>query len=399
MELLIFADDWGRHPSSCQHLARRLSREHAITWVNTIGTRAPRFNRVTAQRAWDKAWEWFGGRRSGPIRALPPPNLTVLGPVMWPWVASRVDCGINRELLLRQLVPRLAARPRPAVAVTTVPVVADLVGALPVQYWVYYCVDDFGQWPGLEQEALQRLEGDLVKRADLLIAASGPLRDRLQGMGRPAHLLTHGVDLDHWSTTHPGRPIEGLDKLPRPLVVFWGLVDRRLDQACLVQLSMAMERGTLLLVGPEQDPDPALGQLPRVTRWPPLPYDRLPDLARAASVLIMPYADMPVARAMQPLKLKEYLATGLPVVTTDLPSTREWADALDLTRSPRDFSAAVQHRLETGLPDHQRAARARLAGESWDAKARQFARWLAHRPCPDPGPDRPHRPMPMMTGG
>ena len=75
---------------------------------------------------------------------------------------------------------------------------------------------------------------------------------------------------------------------------------------------------------------------------------------------------------MQPLKLKEYLATGKPVVVRNLPAARDWADCLDLCLSPEAFSAAVRDRLRDGLPDDQRQARRRLAGESWAAKAECF---------------------------
>jgi hypothetical protein len=86
----------------------------------------------------------------------------------------------------------------------------------------------------------------------------------------------------------------------------------------------------------------------------------------------MPYADRPVTRAMQPLKLKEYLATGKPVVVRDLPATRAWADAADLARTAGEFVAAFRARLRTGLPVAQQAARRRLVDEGWERKARAF---------------------------
>mgnify|MGYP000866033926 CR=1 FL=1 len=79
---------------------------------------------------------------------------------------------------------------------------------------------------------------------------------------------------------------------------------------------------------------------------------------------------------MQPLKLKEYLATGKPAVARDLPANLEWADALDLVHSAREFSQMVRQRLDTGLPSQQGTARARLAQEGWAAKAREFANVL-----------------------
>jgi glycosyltransferase involved in cell wall biosynthesis len=106
-----------------------------------------------------------------------------------------------------------------------------------------------------------------------------------------------------------------------------------------------------------------------------VPFERLPRLAREAGALVMPYADLPVTRAMQPLKLKEYLATGKPVVVRRLPATRDWADCLDLVDTPEAFSEAVRRRLARGLPEEQARARARLAGETWGAKARAFEGW------------------------
>src|SRR5262249_46342050 len=156
--------------------------------------------------------------------------------------------------------------------------------------------------------------------------------------------------------------------------VFWGVLDRRMDTAFVTRLAADLERGTVLLVGPDDGHDPALDGAARVVRLPPLAFAQLPALAGEAQVLIMPYADLPVTRAIQPLKLKEYLATGKPAVVRDLPATRGWADCLDLADSPESFSRAVRRRLRTGLPAGQRAARARLAGESWAEKARAFER-------------------------
>lgn len=373
MPLLVFADDWGRHPSSCQHLVRQLIGRQPVLWVNTIGTRPPRFDSMTVRRAWGKLGGWTRpAGRSG--ASLEPPD--VVSPWMWPWFRTGFDRRLNRSLINRQLTPMLARQTGPLTAVTTIPIVADLIGTLPVDRWVYYCVDDFGQWPGLDREALIRMERTLVDAADVLIAASDALRDRLAGMGREAHLLTHGVDLEFWPGDAPTAAWPMLDQLRRPLVVFWGLIDRRLDVQILDRLGKDLTDGTIVLVGPEQDPDPALNHIPGVVRLPAVPYEQLPGLAREAAVLVMPYADLPVTRAMQPLKLKEYLATGRPVVVADLPANRAWADALDLADSPETFTAAVRRRIATGLPTSQRAARARLADEGWAAKAQSFHEWI-----------------------
>jgi glycosyltransferase involved in cell wall biosynthesis len=383
--LLVFADDWGRHPSSCQHIVRELLPRHASVWVNTIGTRKPRLNRETFARVWEKLRHWT--EASSGASALD--GLRVVNPRMWPWFGRTWDRGINQRLLRRQLCPLLQQIEGPIVGITTLPIVADLVGRLPVSRWIYYCVDDFGVWPGLDGVTLQFLERKLVRRVDDVIAVSETLRERIARLGRAAQLLTHGVDVEHWQASRNPLELPALVGLERPLVVFWGVVDRRMDVPFVRQLAADLGQGTILLVGPGADPDPALLSLPRVVHLPPLPYAQLPELAKAARVLVMPYADLPVTRAMQPLKLKEYLATGRPAVVRNLPAIAEWADCCDVTASPEEFSRVVRQRIESGLPVLQAEARRRLASESWSAKAEQFAAFL----------NPAERPLPLAVGG
>jgi len=153
-------------------------------------------------------------------------------------------------------------------------------------------------------------------------------------------------------------------------------VDRRLDPAFLGALDRELEGGSILLLGPTDQP-PLDPQWQRVSLLPACSYAALPAVARQADVLIMPYVDAQVTRAMQPLKLLEYLATDRPVVVRDLPANREWADCLDLAATPADFARLVRLRAATGLPPEQAAARAaRLPAESWAGRADRFEQLL-----------------------
>src|ERR1700730_13210873 len=145
--LIVFADDWGRHPSSAQHLIRQLLERHEVHWINTIGTRKPQLNWSTVNRCLEKVRHWTCS--SDGTTALPD-RLHVHNPRMWPWFSGTRDRRLNRLLLLRQMKRLLRALPEPPIAITTLPIVADLIGPLPVAHWVYYCVDDFTQWPGLD---------------------------------------------------------------------------------------------------------------------------------------------------------------------------------------------------------------------------------------------------------
>src|SRR5215831_12730057 len=96
VSFVVFADDWGRHPSSCQHLFRQLIPRYRTFWVNTIGMRRPRFDLATLRRVVEKLRQW--GLRHRPESAPLPPNLHVSNPRMWPWFSTPLDRGLNRFL-------------------------------------------------------------------------------------------------------------------------------------------------------------------------------------------------------------------------------------------------------------------------------------------------------------
>jgi glycosyltransferase involved in cell wall biosynthesis len=377
--LLVFSDDWGRHPSSCQHLIGKLLGHRRVVWVNTIGTRPPRLDWQTAKRVVEKLKQWVGSR---PVSPSPAPTrsaesqIQVVSPKMWPSFKGRMARSLNKKLLLRALKPIVAALPQPPVVVTTLPLVADLVGELPAAKWVYYCVDDFGVWPGYDGVTMRQLEREFVAKCDTIVAVSDTLVEHLQLLGRDSHLLTHGVDFGFWQTEKIETLPDDFAGLAGPFTVFWGVIDRRMDVDFVRMLSENLTAGTLVLFGPQDDPDPMLFKLPRVEVRPAVPFAKLPAIAAAASVLVMPYADLPVTRAMQPLKLKEYLATGKPVVVRGLPSTYGWADACDVCDTAERFVLAVNDRLRDGILPTQPYARERLSEEGWEAKAKRLEGWI-----------------------
>ncbi len=394
--LLVFSDDWGRHPSSCQHLVRNLLDRYPVLWVNTIGTRALRFDLQTTKRVTEKMRQWGSSRLSNASnqkqtdaakpRVQTHDNLQVVNPKMWQWFGSGRDRKLNRWLLSKQLMSLISELPQPVVGLTTLPITADLPDVLPVDRSVYYCVDDFSKWPGLDGDTLRTMDRAMIQRADSLVAVSETLQKMIADEGRSSSLLTHGVDVDFWNAgcdesrtglqTRPDKQITQQDGSGDPScgpnIVSRGVIDRRMDSPSLLQLSKDMTSGTITLIGPQQDPDPAILTLPNVKTLPAQPLAALPAIAQQAGVLVMPYADLPVTRAMQQLKLKEYLATGKPVVVNRLPSTDAWSDCPDVAETPEQFSRLVRERISSGIPASQASARNRLQQESWNSKAAQL---------------------------
>ena len=401
--LVVFSDDFGRHPSSSQHLVRELlmmnrvccgagcrgCETYRVTWVNTVGTRTPELCREDIGRAVGKVKDWVGGKTPAKAAAamtgLGDTDLEVVNPKMWPGFRKRwqrkVNAGAMAGAVQKALGERVTDERR--IVLTTLPITADLVGRLDVDRWVYYCVDDFSVWPGLDSEVMQAMEQELVGKVDDVVVVSETLRDRIAEMGRDSGLLTHGIDRGHWSGALSRERLLKHSRVPQwwpkadgPVALFWGLIDPRLDaQWCKALAGALGERGgSLVLAGPEQNADASVRGLDNTVFPGAIGYDDLPELASLADVLVMPYADAAVTRAMQPLKLKEYLATDRPVVVRDLPATAGWSDCCDVVGDEGAFVQRCLERAGSGLLDGQRMARNwRLADESWSQKAKTFA--------------------------
>ncbi len=369
---VVFSDDWGRHPSSCQHLFLRLAPANRVLWVNTIGTRLPALTRADLGRAAGKLRTWSRSPAGTAGRDAP---VRVLEPIMTPFDRWRPGRRLNRWLLRRAL--RRAVRgehlERP-ILVTTIPNAAGAVGVVGEHLAVYYCVDDFSEWPGADRRAMVEMERDLLKRVDLVIATSETLFEEKSALHPRVRLVRHGVDVDAFRAASGTVP-PTLAALQRPLLGATGLVDARIDVDLVAQLARAMPEATFAFVGPRQLPEGPLDRLENVRFLPAVPYADVPATVHSFDVAVLPYVENRLTERINPLKLREYLATGVPIVATPLPEAARFRDVIELARRPEEWVAALRRALGEGRARAEER-RARIAPETWEARAEEFSRHL-----------------------
>ena len=374
-QLIVFADDWGRHPSSSQHLIRELLPHYPTLWVNTVGTRRPSFSRADIRRGFEKLWSYIDSDGSIEVKDTGfPDNLQVIDPLMYPGFRRRWQRRLNTSRIAKAVHANLISDCR-HVVVSTLPITADLIGKLQAQRWVYYCVDNYAQWPGADSVVMDSMERELVPKVDVVACVSEVLEQRVRSMGADEpRLIGHGVNTSIWQT--PAIDSELHRRWPgddEHIALFWGLIDERMERDWVNTL-IDQQVCRVALAGPIQESWVTNTIISNALFLGPIDHRDLAAHAASAQVLIMPYIDAPVTQAMQPLKLLEYLATMKPVVVRDLPSTRAWADCCDLASDADTFVRLVEERIQTGTPPEQiEARRRRLARESWTAKAAQLA--------------------------
>jgi len=368
---VVFADDWGRHPSSCQHLFARIARRRRVVWVDTIGTRTPTLSRADLARAAGKVRRW--------MRPPPPPPgapVRVVRPLMVPFDRFPAARRANATLVGRACRRALAEEPPgETVLVTTIPNVAPLVGRLGEDASVYYCVDEFSEWPGADRGTLLALEAELLARVDLVIATSTRLFEAKSARHARVRLLPHGVDWEAFRAGK-GRAPDALLALPRPRAGFVGLADARIDVELLDGLAGARPDVTFVLVGPRQLPPGPLDRRDNVRFLPAVPYEDVPAVVHALDVAILPYRLDALTERMNPLKLRELLAAGLPVLSSALPEVERYGAVARIARDAEGWRASLADALSEGRSRAEERSRA-VRDEGWDRRAGEFERLVA----------------------
>lgn len=373
--IVVFADDWGAHPSSSQHLLRRFLARNRVVWINTVGLRLPQWTLRDFRKIAGKLRHWLGKRPETSPDLLREVRPEVHDLPLVPLPLGRSARWLNAPILRRSVRLWLKGA-RQAFIISTLPLTVDLAGALPHATFVYYVVDDYGSWPGLGGQLVRRMDEEQSSKADCVIAASGALAALHAPFARePVLYLPHGVDIDHFGparTERAGRRQRGEAVLAD--VVFFGAIDERIDVALLAAVIASRPSLRFLIIGPRANTGAGIGHAPNVIWRDSAPYAQLPHILAQCSIAIMPYVRSAFGERLSPLKAREALAAGLPVVATEIPELRTLHKGVFLA----DSAAALGRALDDALaaPDSVPSLDS-LASESWEARAEQLSTWLA----------------------
>jgi glycosyltransferase involved in cell wall biosynthesis len=198
-----------------------------------------------------------------------------------------------------------------------------------------------------------------VERADHVFVTSRTLESTWSAV-RPVHYDPNCVDLTRF-TAADDVDDDVLAHVPHPRIGFVGtLATYKLDVQLLLDLSDAEPGCSIVMIGPKEDGDRSLRQFlarPNVFHVEAQPYDDLPALMRTFAVGIIPARTDEYARSMFPMKFFEYLAAGIPVVSTNLPALRDYT-AVAAVVDRADFVTAVRKVLDGDVPDASARRRA-----------------------------------------
>lgn len=369
-DMIVFGEDWGAHPSSTQHLIRQFLPHRKVIWVNSLGLRAPRLGMRDGMRMLRKLGD-LASRR--PVAETVAPDEAgvpdeIIAPAALPLPGNETAASLTRAFVTRQVnaaMNRLGVR-RP-VLWTSLPTAEPLLGAFGERAVVYYAGDDFGSLEGVDHRAVLRLEEKLAERAELILAASPEIAARFPS--ERTMVAPHGVDVALFSTRQPlptDLPLDG-----SPIVGFYGSLSGWIDVPLVHKAACAFPDTNFVLIGAVNTDVAALERLKNVHFLGPKKHSELPAYVQNFDVAILPFRDTPQIRACNPLKLREYLASGAAVASTDFPALDPYRALIHVGQDADGFIKAI----EMALKDKARASLRQRAvkNETWSRRAEDIA--------------------------
>ncbi|MEI6789251.1 MAG: glycosyltransferase [bacterium] len=440
MDFFIIANAWSAgkdNPTSKHRIALELVKQgHRVLWIEGAGMRTPSVGSSSDRLRMVRkvAASLRGVRREKQLLSCQVDKLSSECPFDHSsttqqlnnlatdlWVLSPLFIPLPRYEVIRRLnglICRMNMRFwgwrlgfQSPVLINYVPVLAEAMRGRHTARTVYHCVDRWDAFAMYDSAMMGEMDRRCCRYADLVIASAGELYDRCKTINSNTVLIPHGVDWEHFrhavaemqtagvpaSAGLPGprppeggtptvaRPKQSLSKLHSPPTIgFFGLLSEWVDQDLLLRLAKEFPQATLILIGKADVDVSRLKGIQNIQLIGPKPFSDLPNAIAGFTVGIIPFVVNDLTRAVNPIKLREMLSAGCPVVSTALPEVALYATSkasfpvsVQIAVTHDDFVAMVRRVIEHPLsPEERLALSDSMAGETWTAKVNEILKLL-----------------------
>ena len=303
-------------------------------------------------------------------------GITVVSPAIVPFFGSRAARTINERLLATQIGVLARSRGlRQPILWIAIPTAVQMVGRLNESLVVYHVSDkydantmDHAVDPGL----ITGLHNRALDSADIIFYSSRKLFDEATRARDRSFLLEQAVDFDHWSRVTGealAMPPE-VANISRPRLGYFGAIEPWLvDQELIKRAARDHPEWQWVFIG-NKSRGVEIESLPNTHFLPPVSYEDLPNYAAGFDVCVLPWdTDKAFTSYGSAIKVREYMATGKPVVISPLPEYEQMRDVLRIARSRDDFLDLVEDALNEKDGKAAAMRQAAVKDGTWDARA------------------------------
>lgn len=375
--VVYFGNDWfGENKTSSHHIAERLATTHKLLYVECPGLRMPKGSKRDIRKIFTKIMKSCASPRQE-------------GEQFWIYTLFQIPLHkfswvrkLNEKIILFAL-KRVMAKLKLSDPLLWfhIPHLSMIPGKLAARGVVYYCIDSYSSLPHVDKLAIQAMDDQLTRLADIVFVSSEPLYKRKATTARELVLSPHGVDFKHFNVASAAQqPLSNdIATFKKPVIGFWGLIENRVDLELIRYLAQSNPDWTIVMIGHVDVQENPCAGLKNVHFTGPKKYAELPDFARSFDVVILPYKQNEFVYHCNPIKLREYLATGKPAVSTRYPEIEKYQDVIAIADSYEDFADKITWYLEHDSAQLAALRTARVQAESWDSRVQEINRVVTNR--------------------
>lgn len=372
MDFLCFGgEDWWYHNRghTDMQLMRRFARMGTTLYVNSIVMGKPTIGdgKKFTEKVIRKTRSIFRGLEPSGVGFWVYSPFTL--PVHHiPWARSFNQAVLRLQI---QRVMRKLGMSDPVVWVVC-PVACDTALNIKRSKLIYQRTDRFEDYPNVDVETITAYDRRLKAEADLTIFVNTSLYDEEAGQCRKAIYLDHGVDFEAFASAEgDSRRPSDIAAVPGPIAGYFGALDgHKLDIGFIETVADLSPGVSFVFIGKVSGELLRLAEKKNVWLLGQKPYEQIPDYGKCFDVAILPWAQSRWTQAANPIKLKEYLALGKPVVSTSAFSeVQQYRDVVCIADTPEEFSREIVKSIAQNDPGQVAARRKRVEHASWDSKA------------------------------
>lgn len=371
--IICFANDWDADPTSKHQVMKILARSNRVLWVNSIGLRRPGASAGDASRMLQKLKKFM----QGPVNVMP--NLHVVTPLVIPFHDIKGVPTFNAWFLARYIRYQATRLGMSDFQVWTfMPTMASVISHLRPRKVIYYCVDEWSAFSFLNAKLMADMEAEVIRQSDLVITSAETLYESKRALHPKTYLVSHGVDSEHFGkATSSDTAVPGeVARLPHPVIGFWGLIHEWIDLELIAEVATKRPQWSFVLIGKSGVDCSVLERLPNVHLLGVRSYDTLPAFAKGFTVGIMPFRINRLTDNVNPIKLREYLAAGLPVVSTPMREAKAYQHVVRFGSTAVEFTAALDEAIEIRQELDAKVFLDAVADETWVSKVQYISRLI-----------------------
>lgn len=342
--IIIFGEDWGRFPSTTQHIGKVLLKSNRIMWIGSLAHRRPSFSARDLNRIFEKLKNIFRVFKQKDSKLLSESPL-IIHPFIIPLHDFKLIRKLNTALLKRTILKAIKKNnfDKP-ILITSTPNVSGLIGELGETSSHYFCLDDYSNFKGAFKSLIE-MEKELLSKVSSYFAVSRLLLETQKAESGNNYFLPQGVQTEHFKKKMEKIPSRIIN-LEKPVIGFFGLISEWIDLDLIVYSARTLPTYSFLIIGKPSVDVSIFNNCSNIIFIDEVPFDHLPSYASGFDVGIIPFKVNNLTLACNPLKLLEYLSLGIPVVSVNLPEVIKFQSVTYIANSYEDFVKMIKLSLE-----------------------------------------------------